>query len=109
MVLLTLHLKTKKQYCWAHLKRDFVRVSESYNCQIASIGISLLPTLKSIFSTYIKIKNRTEIIFQNSNLRRQIFVFYKVLRRGGSLDEEKAKRYCKTLIKKKAVVLVFLS
>ncbi len=97
----------KRQYCWAHLKRDFIRISEHDNSVVASIGFSLLSTLKSIFSIYRKTKNTTETLWRNINLRRQIFTFYKVLRRGRNVDDDKAKRFCKSLIKHRNSLWLF--
>ena len=82
----------------------FASKSESSN---ASIGFSLLSTLKSIFSIYRKTKNTTETLWRNINLRRQIFTFYKVLRRGRNVDDDKAKRFCKSLIKHRNSLWLF--
>ena len=44
----------QRQYCWAHLKRDFVRLSEKLNPEKAFIGQCLLSTMRRIFYGYKK-------------------------------------------------------
>lgn len=97
----------KRQYCWAHLKRDFIRLSECNDSQVASLGFKLHSCLKSIVTIYRKIKNTVDNLWHHKILRNRIAILYKVLRKGKCIEDKKAKRLCKTLIKKRRSLWLF--
>lgn len=97
----------KRQYCWAHLKRDFVRLTEHRDSQVASLGFKLHSCLKSIFTIYRKIKDKVDNLWAHKTLRDRIAIFYRVLRKGKCIEDKKAKRLCKTLTKKRCSLWLF--
>ncbi len=97
----------RRQYCWAHLKRDFVKLSEHQDSKVASLGFSLVTNLKAIFSNYRKIKNKTAKIYQPILLRRAIARFYSKLRSGRNLDDDKTRKPCIKLLKNRKSLWLF--
>jgi transposase len=62
----------QRQYCWAHLKRDFVRLSEKLDPQEAFIGQCLLSVMRRIFYWYHQLKLNKLVPTANLFLIRQI-------------------------------------
>jgi len=98
---------SQRQYCWAHLKRDFVKISEKLNPQEAFIGQCLLSAMRRIFYWYHDIK-----LDKNSHARlfviRQIKRFYGYLKKGTQLTGTATARFCAKLLRERKSLWHFL-
>jgi len=98
---------SQRQYCWAHLKRDFVRISEKLNPQEAFIGQCLLSAMRRMFYWYHEIK-----LDKNSHARlfliRQIKRFYGYLKKGIQLTGTTTARFCAKLLRERKSLWHFL-
>jgi transposase len=97
----------QRQYCWVHLKRDFVRLSEKLNPQEAFIGQCLLSTMRRIFYWYHQLESNkmsTAKLF----LMRQIKRFYGYLKKGIQLTDTRTARFCAKLLRERKSLWHFL-
>ncbi|HAT9777370.1 TPA: IS66 family transposase [Legionella pneumophila subsp. pneumophila] len=91
---------SKRQICWAHLKRDFTRLSEKQDKLIARIGKDLLECQMKLFEFWhqFKLKNlsREELIRKTRPLRHKIG---ELLEQGTYTDPKlKIVRFCSNLL-----------
>lgn len=97
----------QRQYCWAHLKRDFVRISEKLDPKEAYIGECLSQAQRRIFYWY----NQCELN-QKSHVQlfliRQIKRFYGYLKKGMQLTGTTTARFCAKLLHKRKSLWHFL-
>ena len=97
----------QRQYCWAHLKRDFIRLSEKLNPQEAFIGQCLLSTMRRIFYRYHQLQLK-KISAANLFLIRQIKRFYGYLKKGTQLTDTATTRFCTKLLRERKSLWHFL-
>lgn len=100
-----------RQICWAHLKRDFRRISEKENKLCARIGKHLLLCEAELFEIWHAFKQsqitRDELLRQSEPIRRRLG---ELLEQGSYTDPSlKIARFCKNLLKHFNALWVFLS
>jgi transposase len=101
---------SKRQICWAHLKRDFTKLSEKDNKVIARIGKNLLECESSLFKIWHEFKyekiNRDELLWQAKPIRRRMG---ELLEQGSYTDPTlKVARFCKNLLENFNALWTFL-
>jgi len=91
----------QRQYCWAHLKRDFKKIKTRAEYHEKQLGYSLLDQYRSLFYCWRKIKNGTEndTIYYKKRLLRTIRQFRVYLRRGRALEGTKTGAFCAKLLR----------
>ena len=99
-----------RQFCWAHLKRDFTRLAEKDDKTISRIGKSLLTETENLFERWHK--------FKNSGLTREMLILEctPMKKRIGELLEQasytapelKAARFAKNLLERFTALWTFL-
>ena len=76
MLLIIILILLSVQLCWAHLKRDFQRLSERKESVIADFGKKLLSLESDLFSLWHEFKankiTRDELIRRTKNICRSI-------------------------------------
>ncbi|MBA3817095.1 MAG: IS66 family transposase [Parachlamydiaceae bacterium] len=92
---------SQRQLCWAHLKRDFTKLSEKDDKIIARIGSSLLDNESSLFKIWHAFKHeelsRDELVRQSKPVRQRIG---ELLEQGCYTDPSlRAVRFCKNVLK----------
>ncbi|MBA2610941.1 MAG: IS66 family transposase [Bacteroidetes bacterium] len=92
---------SQRQLCWAHLKRDFTKLSEKDDKTIARLGKSLLDNESSLFKLWHRFKSedlsRDELMRQSKPIRQRIG---ELLEQGTYTDPAlKAARFCKNVLK----------
>ena len=97
----------QRQYCWAHLKRDFVRLSEKLNPQEAFVGQCLLSTMRRVFYWYHQLR-LNKISTARLFLIRQIRRFYSYLKKGAQLTGTSTARFCAKLLRERKSLWHFL-
>jgi transposase len=85
-----------RQLCWAHMKRDFTKVSEKKDKLCARIGQKLLLCKKKLFENWHAFKasriTRDELLRQTEPIRRQVG---ELLKQGSYTDPSfKVSRFC---------------
>ena len=90
----------KRQICWAHLKRDFTRISEKQEPIIARIGKGLLECQANLFELWHQYKqgrdSRDELIRKTRPIRHKIG---ELLEQGTYTDPKlKIFRFCSNLL-----------
>jgi len=100
----------QRQYCWAHLKRDFKKVADRSDLKEAEIGDRLLDNLFSIFYHWHKIRDGTSRpqTVQLGGMRDAIKSFYVTLRKGRQLTGTKTAKFCARLIRERRSLWHFL-
>lgn len=98
----------QRQYCWAHLKRDFKKIADRSDPKEGFIGSCLLDTLSTIFRYWRKIRDGTTKSYYRSRMRKAIKRLYSYLRRGRQLKETKTAKFCKKLIRERKSLWHFL-
>jgi transposase len=101
---------SKRQICWAHLKRDFTKLSEKDNKIIARIGKDLLECESRLFQIWHECKSekitRDELWRQTEPIRRRVG---ELLEQGSYTDPLlKAVRFCKNLLENFNALWTFL-
>lgn len=102
---------SRRQVCWAHLKRDFVRLSEKKDSVISRIGKNLLECEKELFKIWHDFKQgnttRDDLLRKSAPIRRRVG---ELLEQGSYTDPLlKAARFCKNLLENFDALWVFLS
>lgn len=102
---------SRRQMCWAHLKRDFTRLSEKEDAAIARIGKSLLKIESELFILWYCFKEgkitRDQLIWRCESLRRQAG---NELEKSSYTDQKlKAARFCKNLLENFNALWTFVS
>jgi transposase len=100
-----------RQLCWAHLKRDFTRLSEKADPVLARIGKNLLLNEGALFKLWHEFKDqritREELLKQSCPIRQRIG---ELLEQGSYTDPTlKAAGFCKNLLKHFDALWTFLS
>ncbi len=101
---------SQRQMCWAHLKRDFTKLSEKENKIIARIGKNLLQSESALFKIWHAFKSgqisRDELLRQTKPVRQHIG---ELLEQGSYTDPIlKAARFCKNLLQNFNALWTFL-
>lgn len=101
---------SQRQLCWAHLKRDFTKLSEKENKIIARIGKNLLESESALFKIWHEFKSekisRDELLRQTKPIRQHIG---ELLEQGSYTDPIlKAARFCKNLLQNFNALWTFL-
>jgi transposase len=100
-----------RQICWAHLKRDFTRLSEKKDKVIARIGKNLLRYESELFTCWYDFKEgrltRYDLLRQTDPIRKRIGEF---LEQGSYTDPIlRTAGFCKNLLKHFNALWTFLS
>jgi len=100
-----------RQICWAHLKRDFTRLSEKEDKVIARIGAGLLACEADLFKIWYEFKQneimREELLRKSFPIRKKVG---ELLEQGTYTDPNlKAVRFCKNILKDFDALWTFLS
>ncbi len=100
-----------RQMCWAHLKRDFTKLSEKKNKLCARIGQNLLLCQEKLFESWYAFKasriTRGELLRQTEPIRRQMG---ELLEQGSYTDPAlKVNRFCNNLLHDFDALWTFLS
>jgi transposase len=98
---------SQRQYCWAHLKRDFVRISEKLDPKEAYIGECLSQAQRRIFYWYEQLKCGKKL-YARLFLIRQIKRFYGYLKKGIQLTGTRTARFCAKLLRERKSLWHFL-
>lgn len=97
----------QRQYCWAHLKRDFQKIADRLDPEASKIGHQLLDSFTAIFYHWHKIRDGT--FYPTSCIRNAIRDLYDNLRRGRKLVEAKTAKFCAKLIRERKSLWHFLN
>ena len=107
----------RRQLCWAHLKRDFIQISERVGAS-AQIGKSLLEQEKELFNLWHKFRNdqltRSELRERVEPIKTKVL---SILLEASQLDiDEREKtplaktvRTCRNLLKLEVALWLFIS
>jgi transposase len=100
----------QRQVCWAHLKRDFTRLSEKDDRIIAQIGKNLLTCESHLFEIWYEFKlekiSRNELLRQANPVRKRVG---ELLEQGIYTDPAfRAIRFCKNLLENFDALWTFL-
>jgi transposase len=101
---------SRRQICWAHLKRDFTKLFEKPDKMIARIGKNLLRCQAELFEVWHHFKQghiqRDELIFKTKSLRCQVGEY---LEQGTYTDPQlRIARFCKNLLENFSSLWTFL-
>lgn len=101
---------SQRQLCWAHLKRDFTKLSEKEDKTIARIGRELLENEGKLFKIWHEFKSeqisREELLKKAKPIRQRVG---ELLEQGSyTAPELKASRMCKNLLKNFYALWTFL-
>jgi transposase len=101
---------SQRQICWAHLKRDFTKLSEKDNKIISRIGKNLLENESSLFKIWYEFRaekiTRDELLRQAEPIRQRIG---ELLEQGSYTDPTlKVVRFCKNLLENFSALWTFL-
>jgi transposase len=101
----------KRQICWAHVKRDFTRLSEKDDKICARIGKSLLVCESDLFKIWHEFKQskitRNELLRRSQPIRQHVG---ELLEQGSYTDPIlKIARFCKNLLEHFNALWTFLS
>lgn len=100
----------RRQLCWAHIKRDFTKLSEKADKVIARIGRELLEQEALLFKIWHEFKSgiilRDELLKRTNPIRRAVG---ELLEQGSYTDPKlKAARFCKNILKDFNALWTFL-
>lgn len=97
-----------RQFCWAHLMRDFVKISERSG-EAGRIGDHQLEYIKRMFRLWWTFRDdkltRAQFIMAMAPLRLQM---ESLLEQGSRCNESKTANTCKRLLKDKAALWTFI-
>jgi transposase len=101
---------SQRQMCWAHLKRDFTKLSEKDNKVIVRIGKGLLRCESDLFKIWHEFKSekitRNELLRQATPIRLRVG---ELLEQGTYTDPTlRVVRFCKNLLENFNALWVFL-
>jgi transposase len=101
----------QRQICWAHLKRDFTRISQHEDKLIAKIGKGLLGCEAKLFHHWHRFKRseitREELLRETKPNRRAVGEY---LEQGSyTAPELRAARFCKNLLNSYTSLWMFLT
>lgn len=97
-----------RQICWAHLLRDFQKISERHG-KSGVIGKSLVKLTNQMFSFWHKVKSgeKTRTQFQNY-MKNKIPEYESLFKRGLRCKNKKTKGTCKHILKIKDALWTFV-
>lgn len=100
----------QRQLCWAHLKRDFTKLSEKGDKIIAKLGKELLACESSLFKSWHEFKaekiTRDELLRKTEPIRQRVG---ELLEQGSYTDPGlNAARFCKNLLESFNALWTFL-
>ena len=97
-----------RQFCWAHLIRDFIKISERSG-KAGRTGDNLLDSVKRMFRLWWRVRdgtlNRKDFIKAMKPIKKQI---EKLLEEGTFCGESKTENTCKKILKSKEAVWTFI-
>jgi transposase len=98
----------RRQLCWAHLKREFLAISERDGVS-AEIGDGLLEQVKEIFKAWHELKagSLSREAFQRQMEPVQARV-KNLIEKGAACDQEKTRRTCENLLKHEVSLWTFV-
>lgn len=101
---------SQRQICWAHLKRDFTKLSEKDNKIIARIGRNLLESESTLFKLWHDFRSkkitRYELLQQANPIRQRVG---ELLEQGSYTDPAlRIVRFCKNLLENFNALWTFL-
>jgi transposase len=101
---------SKRQLCWAHLKRDFTKISEKQDKMIARMGKNLLLCQAELFEVWHTYKqghiNRNELTSKTEPIRKRLGEY---LEQGSYTDPKlKIMRFCKNLLENFSALWTFI-
>jgi transposase len=101
---------SKRQICWAHLKRDFTKLSEKNDKIISRIGKNLLECETNLFKIWHEFKSekmtRNDLLRQAKPIRQRLG---ELLEQGSYTDPAlRAMRFCKNLLENFNALWTFL-
>ena len=90
---------SKRQICWAHLKRDFQKLID-LGAETQGIGRAGRRTVKKVFAIWKDFKDgRIDRATLQARLHPVRMCFYKALLHGSEGADKKTKRFCRRLLK----------
>jgi transposase len=98
----------RRQVCWAHLKRDFIAISERGG-EAGQIGHDLLEEERRVFAWWIGV--RTQTLSRADFQVRMLPVMARVkalLQQGTTVAHDKTQRTCRKLLKLEAALWTFV-
>lgn len=98
----------RRQYCWAHLKRDIQRQIDNGWLEAQKVSKSLEQTRRDIFEHYYQGQTEQAMTQRHSPLRNSIAAFYHNLRQGCTITKTKMAGFCRRLIKERRSLWHFL-
>ncbi len=101
---------SQRQICWAHLKRDFTKLSEKNDRIISKIGKNLLECESNLFQIWHAFKSEKiaydELLRQTKPIRQRVG---ELLEQGSYTDSTlRAARFCKNLLENFNALWTFL-
>jgi transposase len=97
-----------RQFCWAHLTRDFIKISERSG-QAGRIGDQLLDSVRRMFYLWWRVRDgtlkRKHFILAMKPIRNQV---EKLLKEGTTCGDVKTENTCKNLFKTKEALWKFI-
>ena len=100
--------KTKRQFCWAHLIRDFIKISERQGVD-KEIGELVLWNIKRMFLYWYRLKNEEISRIQFQIIMKHIKeTIEKLLERGIKEGKPKTQGTCKKILKFKESLWTFV-
>jgi transposase len=90
---------SQRQYCWAHLKRDFTKLSERDNVQEAYVGQQLLAHFTSLFHSYRQLRDGKINTGAKRFLLETIRRFRRILRLGKAIRGTPTSTFCSKLMR----------
>ena len=99
---------TRRQLCWAHLKRDFTKISERSG-EAGQIGEQLLACTNRLFRLWHMTRDGILSRSQFSKSTEPIIAMTeRLLEQGAACEESKTAGTCKKLLKQKAAMWTFI-
>ena len=99
----------RRQICWAHLKRDFIAISERADAHSKEIGNELLAKTKKMFELYHRVRDGT---LKHCRLRVLIEPIKKsireILESGTVVENTKTARTCQNILKQNRSLWTFV-
>ena len=98
----------RRQLCWAHLKREFLAISERGGAS-AEIGEGLLEKVKDIFEVWHELRtgslSRAEFQQKMEPIQRRVV---ELLRAGAQCEQKRTGRTCENLLKQEISLWTFV-
>lgn len=93
-------ISKQRQYCWAHLKRDFQKIADGAEIKACQLGFRLLSIYRTLFKAWHQIQTGCAKKYHRAALLNAIKALRRCLREGQKrLPHTKTGTFCKKLIK----------